>query len=478
MDRKVNVGRLLKFRISNFEFGTFLLIFAFSASAQEADLRTQARTALHRAVEFFRTEVAVHGTYLWQYSEDLSKREGEGKATATQAWVQPPGTPSVGLAFLTAFEATEDRYYLDAARETAHGLIQGQLKSGGWTYSIEFDPAARKRFHYRVGAERPAKNARNVTTLDDGTTQTAVRFLARFDRLAKGEDKQVREALDYALDSLFKAQYPNGAWPQGYHEFPAPEKFPVRKASYPPAWPRTWPGSGDYWLRYTLNDNALMSLLEVMFEVDRPACRAAAQKAGDFLLAAQLPEPQPGWAQQYDFDMHPSWARKFEPPSVTGGESQGVLRALLLLYRQTGDAKYLEPIPRALAWLRRSRLPDGKLARFYELRTNKPLYFTRDYELTYDDSDLPQHYGFKVADDTDAIRREYEQLKADRRASSKPNANLERQVQRILAAQDSRGRWVEPGRLRHYGSADPTAQIIRTATFVRHLETLSQYLHK
>ena len=34
-------------------------------------------------------------------------------------------------------------------------------------------------------------------------------------------------------------------------------------------------------------------------------CRAAAEKAGDFILSAQLPEPQCGWAQTYDANMQP-----------------------------------------------------------------------------------------------------------------------------------------------------------------------------
>jgi hypothetical protein len=453
-----------------------LALFVSSVAAEEADLGTSARLALRKAVEFFRAEVAVNGTYLWQYSADLSKREGEGKATKTQGWIQPPGTPSVGIALLEAFHATGDPYYLEAARETAHGLIQGQLKSGGWTYLIEFDPAARKRFVYRLGGERPAKNARNITTLDDGTTQTAVRFLAKLDKAAKGEDKQVRDALDYAIAGLLKAQYPNGAWPQGFDGEFQNEKLEIKKASYPAAWPREWPGAGQYWLRSTLNDGALMTMIEVMLAVGDARCRAAAEKAGDFLLLAQMPEPQPAWAQQYDFDMHPSWARKFEPPAVSGGESQGALRSLLLLYRETGHAKYLEPIPPALDYLRRSRLPDGKLARFYELRTNKPLYFTKDYELTYDDSDSPQHYSFKVADDTDAIRREYEQLKVDRKIVQKRAANLEAQVKKIIAAQGAKGRWVESGRLRHHGPNDPETNVIRTATFIRNVEVLSRFL--
>ena len=52
-------------------------------------------------------------------------------------------------------------------------------------------------------------------------------------------------------------------------------------------------------------------------------------------------------------------------------------------------------MPPALAYLKKSLLPDGRLARFYELKTNKPLYFTKTYELTYDDSDMPTHYSFK-----------------------------------------------------------------------------------
>lgn len=95
--------------------------------------------------------------------------------------------------------------------------------------------------------------------------------------------------------------------------------------------------------------------------------------------------------------MEPTWARRFEPPSVSGGESYGVIRALIGLYIQTGEDRFLAPIEPALAWMRRSLLPDGRLARFYELETNRPLYFVRDsYELTYDDGDLPSHCAFKI----------------------------------------------------------------------------------
>ena len=58
--------------------------------------------AMERATRFFRTEIATEGGYLWRYKEDLSMRQGEGRATETQIWIQPPGTPSVGMTLLNA----------------------------------------------------------------------------------------------------------------------------------------------------------------------------------------------------------------------------------------------------------------------------------------------------------------------------------------------------------------------------------------
>ena len=460
-----------------------------------AELRPKAEKALERGVHFFRKEVAVQGTYLWQYSQDLSTREGETKATPTQGWIQPPGTPAVGMAFLSAWEATSNRHFLEAAQETAAGLIRGQLRSGGWHYAVDFDPEARKKIAYRQGG---GQRGRNVTTFDDDTTQASLRFLLRLYAALGFRDTNVAESVAYALNALFQAQYPNGSWPQGYEEFPDPALFPVKKASYPSEWPRTWPGSKQYWLRYTLNDNNLATLVDTLFSVMEtytPAsagperkrlaekARAAAMKAGDFLILAQMPDPQPGWAQQYNAEMHPDWARKFEPPSITAGESQGALRTLLKLYQRTGDQKYLKPIPTALDYLRKSRLAGGGLARFYELKSNKPLFFTRDYLLTYDDRDVPTHYAFKIKDDTESIARDFESAQKQGTNTMKrvaPTAqpmteSMLKEVAALVASQDERGRWVEEGKLKSKPS-EPAGKIIRSATFIRNVELLSRYL--
>ena len=473
----------------------FVLVALTTASAsgavdpEEQKLRSQAATALRRACRFFDAAVSTEGSYLWRYSEDLSRREGEGPATATMGWVQPPGTPSVGLAYLDAYAATGERIYLDAARATAHALVRTQLESGGWDYRIYFDPEGRAGYAYRAHPKAPPKNGklRNVTTLDDNNTQQAVRFLMRIDAALKPSDREVHDAVEYALSRLSRAQYPNGAWPQRFDALPDPGSFPVMKARYPESWSRTWPGK-NYRAFYTFNDNAIADMVDVMLEAadryDNVEYRRCAERAGDFILLAQMPEPQPAWAQQYDLDMRPAWARKFEPPAVTGGESIGVMRTLLQLYRHTGAEKYLEPIPRALRYLEASRRPDGRLARFYELRTNRPLYFTKDYRLSYSDADMPTHYGFIVADRTGRVREEYERVRKLGRSGSKAewgwsrprlSDKLRARVRSIIEALDARGAWVEPGVLRT-DRDDSVQRIIQSRTFIDNVAALSDYL--
>ncbi len=454
-------------------------------AAADPELRQAAERALRRGVEFFHTQVGVKGGYVWRYSEDLSRREGESRVGPTTAWVQPPGTPTVGTAFLRAYEATGDLYYLEAAKTTGQALAEGQLRSGGWDYRIEFG-LDRNRYAYRAGGDPRGKN---VTTYDDDTTQAALRFLIRLDTILKQSDDRIHRVTLNGLDALLKSQYTHGAWPQRYEVFP--EAVPMKAASYPDVWSRKYPGT-DYRGYYTFNDRNVDRLIETLllawYTYRTPAYRKAVEKAGEFILLARMPDPQPAWAQQYDQNMQPAWARKFEPPAVTGGESQSLLRTLIYLARELGDAKYLEPIPSALEYLRRSRLPDGRLARFYELRTNKPLYFTREYVLTYSDADLPTHYGFKVGDDTETIARSYERQKRQAPQGegrqvpppllkkAKPDPRLAAEVRKVIAAQDERGRWVEEGRLKAHGPDDPTRRILDSATFARNVETLSRYL--
>ena len=445
---------------------------------------TRVTASMRLATQFMTNRVASHGGYLWRYSADLQQREGEGRADEQTVWVQPPGTPSVGEAFLRAYQATGDKAQLAAAQAAGRCLMDGQLRSGGWDYRIVFDPKQRTRYAYRV-EDAPSKS-RNVSTLDDDTTQAALRFMILLDQATDFEDERLNEAIEHGLQSLLDVQYPNGAWPQRFSDRPDMSLFPVKPASIPRTWSRDY-AKRDYRSDYTFNDNSIADVVELMFLAarvyDDERYFEAAKRAGEFILLAQLPDPQPAWAQQYDAKMHPVWARKFEPAAVTGGESQGVLRALLMIYRQTGDRNFLEPIPRAIEYLRKSMLSDGRLARFYELNTNRPLYFTRQYELTYQDDDLPTHYGFKVSSKLDSIEREYEKLKvmskeqlarSQRQRTPALSKSLENQAKTVIAALDSQGRWLTKDKLRTF--EDPTGEIIDCRQFVRNMDVLSRFV--
>tara|TARA_R110002095_G_scaffold149180_2_gene128903 strand:- start:463 stop:1920 length:1458 start_codon:yes stop_codon:yes gene_type:complete len=470
---------------------TRFLIFLCSVCLWQADAQRlcaeisvdDAKQAMRKATQFFTNDVSTSGGYLWKYSQDLSQREGEVRASDSTVWVQPPGTPTVGEAFLNAYQKTGEPYLLEAAKDTADALVKGQLKSGGWSYLVDFKN--RKASQYRIEGGGP--EARNVTTFDDDTSQAALRFLILLDQELKFQDPSIHGAVTYALDSFLKAQFPNGGWPQRYSEFPDPKEFPLLKASYPESWPREFPKQ-KYQSYYTFNDNAIEDLVDLMFLAHHvyndPRYQAAALKAGDFIILAQMPAPQPAWAQQYNQKMQPDWARKFEPPAVTGGESQGIIKTLMQIYIYSGEKKYLEPIPSALAYLKKSELPDGKLARFYELKTNRPLYFTKQYQLTYQSDDMPTHYGFIVKSGVDSLESRYRSLlKADpeqlaamrfptRRVRLTPS--LTAKAKSVIKSLNTQGAWTTQGEIR---SADlKNTPIIETRVFVKNLETLADFI--
>jgi hypothetical protein len=452
------------------------------ASQAEEPSREEAEHALRAAVEFFHWEASAHGAYVWRSSSDLTYRRGEAVVGPTTAWVQPPGTPSVGEAMLDAFLATDDPLLLDAARDAGYALCRGQMRSGGWAYSIAFDPAERLEYGYRENppGANGSKRDRRWTTLDDDTTQASVRFLVRLDAALAFQDSKIHEAAEYALESILRAQHPNGGWYVWWEKFPEPPseaEYPVIPASFPETWKREWPND---WLgRYVLNDNLMSDMIDTLLlahrTYDDPNYLAASEKAGDFLILSQMPDPQPAWAQQYNDQMHPEWSRKFEPPAISGGESQEILRALMRLHAASGEERFLGPIPKALDYLRQSELPDGRLARFYELKTNRPLYFTKEYQLTYDPDDMPTHYGFIVNSSVDRIAAEYERIRAhgpvdepSPRKAPTLTPELARKAREVIDAMDDRGAWVE--------EAENGSPILESATFARNVRVLADYI--
>jgi PelA/Pel-15E family pectate lyase len=418
--------------------------------------------AMKKAVTYAHAHLAREGGYASSYDKEGKIGEVEHGKSPTIISIQPHGTTTVGLAMLKAYQATGDDVFLNAAKDAAKALLKCQLATGGWDSDFDFDPEKVKKYHLRsdldAGDKDPGKR-RNSTTLDDNKTQSALFFLLEMvHEPACKDDAELKRCTKFAFDALLAAQAPIGAWPQQFNS-PADATAPVLKASYPAEWSRTFPAV-KYTGWYTLNDGNLERVAHVLFrayalEKDERYL-AALKKLGEFFLLAQMPEPQPVWAQQYDRDMHPAWARKFEPPSVTAYESLGAMETLHNLWVLTGDDKYLTPMQSALAWFDRSKLPDGTHARFYELKTNKPLFFVAEkYELTYDDSNMPTHYSFKDdrQDDIDAFKKRLAQSREElRRKLDGPPAPKEwaskakgaaSKAQKAAETLDSEGRWLK-----------------------------------
>jgi hypothetical protein len=87
-------------------FLPLFIVFLPQTLLAQDDLTARSLAAMKQATTFYHEKAAVHGGYVYEYSLDLKLRQGEGKAAPTEIWVQPPGTPTVGMAYVAAFETT------------------------------------------------------------------------------------------------------------------------------------------------------------------------------------------------------------------------------------------------------------------------------------------------------------------------------------------------------------------------------------
>jgi len=288
-----------------------------------------------------------------------------------------------------------DEWYAGAeARAVAANIISYQTTVGGWPKNTDMTAPPSPEFLASDKADHRAP------TIDNGATTIQLRFLARV--LTAHDDPALRAAFARGFDYLLAAQYPNGGWPQ---------YFPLR------------PG---YYTHITFNDDAMADVLEVLrdasrgkepfkfVDADRRARAAAAVAKGiECILRAQVrPDgKRTAWCAQHDADnLAPAAARNFEPASLSGRETVGLVRFLMSVEKPTPGI--IAAVEGAVAWLRAVRIdglrvedftgPDGKKdrrvvadsaagplwARFYELATNRPIFLGRDKVVHYDFNEI------------------------------------------------------------------------------------------
>ena len=438
--------------------------------------------SMKRAVSFYRENLSVDGGYASSWSLDPIIGQTETSEGPTVFSIQPHGTTTVGLAMLKAWQATGEKEFLEGAIESGEALAGCQLSSGGWSSDFDWDPVLMAKYHIRKnldGGDRDAGKRRHRSTLDDNKTQSAIVLLLELAVLPEVKDnEEIQRAWQFGFDSLLAAQRSDGGWPQQF-EGPAKPDQPVLKASFPESWPREYPKES-YSHLVTLNDGNLYQVMKLLLLVRELTGSTdaldSAKQLGDFLLRAQMPGPQPAWAQQYNGAMHPAWARKFEPPAISSVESLGAAEALFELWIATGESKYRGAIEPALQWLESSQLENGEWARFYELQTNRPLYCEAEtYRVTYDDRDLPSHYAFqvggvdrKIESLRNRLAKSPEQLRKDRlfpkelEARHKLARSFKGKVQHALKTQHPGGFWLRNGR-------------VDAREFVKQMTVLSDY---
>ena len=318
-----------------------------------------------------------------------------GFAFVLAAQSAAPGPPRAWVR--TVLEQPAAWYASAAARAVADAVLVYQSPHGAWPKNTDLTrPLATPD---AVAAMHASGDA---NTIDNGATTEPMRFLALVAQ-ATGEPRY-RAAFERGVDYLLAAQYPVGGWPQ---------YFPLRAG---------------YYSRITYNDNAMINVMTLLRDAAagkppyafldaarRAKARAAVDRGIDIILRTQVRQDGKltAWCAQHDEKtLAPAWGRAYEPPSLSGSESVGIVRFLKEIDRPTPAVT--AAIDGALAWLRSVTIrglrvetftrPDGTRdrrtvadpsapptwARFYELGTNRPIFLGRDSVVRYTFGEIEQ----------------------------------------------------------------------------------------
>jgi hypothetical protein len=223
------------------------------------------------------------------------------------------------------------------------------------------------------------------------------------------------------------------------------------------AWPQWYPSIGSYHDYWTFNDDALSNCIKVMIRAHRqyqkPVYIKSVEKAGDFIIESQIKGSQAGWPQQFDHDLNPGWARRFEPPGICSSVTASTIGILLDIFLYTKNEKYLKPIPAAIEWLEKSKIDENTWARIYEMNTNKPIYGQHDREVHYLASEGRTDYRFIgefgipdmliYADTILKSKSEYSEKTLSQNEIRTKIDNMMKSVQRAMALQNDQGYWLD-----------------------------------
>lgn len=354
-------------------------------------------------------------------AKSAAKKLAEQNALAAAvkaANLSAPVAAPAGPVFKLTSQFADSWFGSVEARQIADAMLSFQTPSGGWSKGVAFDKGP------RTGGMSWAMHLGSwyyIGTFDNRATTEEMKLLARV-HAATG-DKKYADGFRRALKYVFDAQFPNGGWPQVY------------------------PLQGGYNDALTYNDDAMVHVLEVLQTIVQrkdgtgflsDAERARAQSALDAgvraVVNSQVTENghKTVWCAQHDpLTLAPVAARKFEPASLSGGESLTIVNFLMSLDNPAPDVA--TAIESAVVWFKANAIEGLEIvrqsapqkdvivkpnpaapplwARFYELGTGRPMFIGRDAIVRYNLSEIERErragYSWYLTKPRDLIERDY-----------------------------------------------------------------------
>ncbi len=316
---------------------------------------------------------------------------------------------------------TPEWYGSDEAVRVGDSVLLYQRETGGWPKNIDMTRVLAEREKAAIVRQKRETDS----NIDNGATYTQLVYLARVYTATKLD--RHKEAFLRGIDYLLEAQYANGGWPQYY------------------------PKLTGYYKHITFNDDAMIGVMKLLRDIAqkksvyafvdenrRHQAEKAVQKGVELILKTQviIKGKRTIWAAQHDeITLAPAAARKFEPVSLSGGESVGIVRFLMGLKQP--DAQVIEAVESAINWYKESRIngvrwierrdpakPGGFersavkdpqaapiWARFYEIGTNRPIFIGRDGIIKYDVAEIEEErrngYAWYVSTPAELIAKDY-----------------------------------------------------------------------
>ncbi|HBL77378.1 MAG TPA: pectate lyase [Prolixibacteraceae bacterium] len=280
----------------------------------------------------------------------------------------------------------------------ADNILLFQRNNGGWPKNYDMQAILTSE---QIDSVANAKNQRH-TTFDNSTTYTQIEYLARVYSITREE--KYKDACLKGIEFVLSAQYPNGGWPQ---------YFPLEN---------------NYSRLITFNDGAYIGIMNMLKKIIdqhsyfsfipdeiRKKAELSFQKGLECILQMQIVDNGrlTAWCQQHDeITLKPAWARAFEPPAICNGESAPVV--LLLMQLENPSPEIIQSIQSAVKWFSDSKILYTRVktiqapieksrwqtthydkvvvfdplappiwTRYYELKTNRPLFCDRTREFLY-----------------------------------------------------------------------------------------------